>query len=106
VISREGGLTTRAFMAGTLQGLGSSLERYTNQSLNTITAGAGGTLATPELNKQQMAAGALGGGVGNAASVLADYYVKRAEQYQPVVEMPTGVEVELVFLKGFEVAKK
>ncbi|OYX36047.1 MAG: hypothetical protein B7Y99_02575 [Caulobacterales bacterium 32-69-10] len=106
VISREGGLTTKALVAGTLQGLGSSLERYTNQSLNTITAGAGGALQTPELNKSQMAAGALGGGVGNAASVLADYYIKRAEQYQPVIEMPTGVEVELVFLKGFEVAKK
>ncbi|MBW8879959.1 MAG: conjugal transfer protein TrbI [Asticcacaulis sp.] len=106
VISREGGLTTKAFLAGTLQGLGTSLERYTNQSLNTITAGAGGSLQTPELNKEQMASGALGGGIGNAASVLADYYIKRAEQYQPVIEMPTGVEVELVFLKGFEVARK
>ena len=35
--------------------------------------------------------------------MLADYYVKRAEQYQPVVEMPTGIEVELVFLSGFEI---
>ena len=39
----------------------------------------------------------------NAASTLADYYIKRAEQYQPVIEMPTGIEVEIVFLSGFQI---
>ena len=46
------------------------------------------------------------GGIGNAAGVLADYYVKRAEQYQPVIEMPTGIEVELVLLTGFQVQRQ
>jgi conjugal transfer pilus assembly protein TraB len=45
----------------------------------------------------------VGSGVSGAASMLADYYIKRAEQYQPVIEMPTGIEVELVFLAGFRV---
>lgn len=107
VVSREGGLTRRAMFAGTLQGLGSSLERYTSQNMNQIGVGANGALtgAAP-LDAGQLGAGALGGGVGNAASVLADYYVKRAEQYQPVIEMPTGIKVELVFLKGFEIGKR
>lgn len=104
VISREGGLTGRAMIAGTLQGLGNSLSRYTDQMSSSIGIGAGGSLtAPPRLEAGDVAAGAAGSGVANAAEMLADYYVKRAEQYQPVVEMPTGIEVELVFLSGFEI---
>jgi conjugal transfer pilus assembly protein TraB len=104
VISREGGLTGRAMIAGTLQGLGRSLSNYTDSVSNTIGIGAGGALtAPPPPDAGTVAAGAVGGGVANAAEMLADYYVKRAEQYQPVIEMPTGIEVELVFLSGFEI---
>lgn len=107
VISRDSGLMGRALVAGTLQGLGQAMENYTNRSLNGLSVGAGGQLeGAPPLKGGQVAAGAIGGGVGNAASTLADYWVKRAEQYQPVVEMPTGIEVELVFLTGFEVGPK
>jgi conjugal transfer pilus assembly protein TraB len=35
--------------------------------------------------------------------MLADCYIKRAEQYQPVIEMPTGISIEIVFLSGFQV---
>jgi len=31
---------------------------------------------------------------------VSKYLIERAEQYQPVVEMPTGIEVEIVFLDG------
>lgn len=105
VISREGGLTGRAMLAGTLQGLGNSLSKYTDAMTRSFGVGAGGTLsAPPALEARDVASGAVGSGVANAAEMLADYYVKRAEQYQPVVEMPTGIEVELVFLSGFEIA--
>ena len=42
----------------------------------------------------------LGQGVGDAADSVSKYLIERAEQYQPVVEMPTGIEVEIVFLDG------
>ncbi|OYW77512.1 MAG: hypothetical protein B7Z26_10315, partial [Asticcacaulis sp. 32-58-5] len=93
----------RALVAGTLQGLGNSLSQYTNQMNRSIGVTEGGMLATPQLNGSDVAAGAFGSGIGNAAGVLADYYVKRAEQYQPVIEMPTGISVEIVFLSGFQV---
>lgn len=105
VITREGGLTGRALVAGTLQGLGNSLSQYTNQMNRSIGVTEGGMLATPQLNGSDVAAGAVGSGIGNAAGVLADYYVKRAEQYQPVIEMPTGIEVELVLLTGFQIQR-
>ena len=106
VISREGGLTGRAMIAGTLQGLGNSLSSYTDRLTNSIGIGAGGALTAPEPPAAgDVAAGAAGAGVANAAEMLADYYINRAEQYQPVIGMPTGIEVELVFLSGFEIAR-
>ncbi len=45
-------------------------------------------------------AGMIGGAGGNAAQSLADYYIKRAEQYQPVVSLYAGTEVEVVFMEG------
>jgi conjugal transfer pilus assembly protein TraB len=106
VISREGGLTGRAMIAGTLQGLGNSLSSYTDRLTNSIGIGAGGALTAPEPPRAgDVATGAAGAGVANAAEMLADYYINRAEQYQPVIEMPTGIEVELVFLSGFEIAR-
>mgnify|MGYP000485568381 CR=1 FL=1 len=40
---------------------------------------------------------------GEAADTVSRYLIERAEQYQPVVEMPTGIEVEIVFLDGVHV---
>ncbi|MES3097748.1 conjugal transfer protein TraB, partial [Sphingomonas aerolata] len=43
---------------------------------------------------------ALGGGAQESGKDLGKYLIERAEQYQPVIEMPTGVDVEIVFLEG------
>jgi len=105
VVERAGGLTARAAVAGTLQGLGTTLSQNLNRSVGGINAvpGAGGILGSEKLSGSELARGAVGGGVSNAASMLAEYYIKRAEQYQPVIEMPTGIAVEIVFLSGFQV---
>ena len=50
-----------------------------------------------------LAAGGFGQGAGEAADTVSRYLIERAEQYQPVVEMPTGIEVEIVFLDGVHV---
>ena len=47
-----------------------------------------------------IAKGGIGEGVSQAGDMLSQYLIERAEQYQPVIEMPTGVEVEIVFLDG------
>ncbi|OYW78784.1 MAG: hypothetical protein B7Z26_09190 [Asticcacaulis sp. 32-58-5] len=105
VVERAGGLTARAAVAGTLQGLGTSLSQNMGRAVGGLnaTTGAGGLLGTEKLSGSEIAQGAAAGGVSNAASMLADYYIKRAEQYQPVIEMPTGINVEIVFLSGFQV---
>ena len=77
---RARGGVGRAMIAGTLQGLGNSLSNYTDSMTRQIGIGEGGGLsAPPRLQAGDVAAGAAGSGVANAASMLADYYVKRAD---------------------------
>ena len=51
----------------------------------------------------ELASASLSSGLGEAAGTLADYYVDRLEQYQPVIEMPTGIDVEIVFIRGAQI---
>lgn len=94
VVSREGGLVTNAGIAGALQGLSGAI------------SGAGGSAAgadgTADLAGIAAAAGAAAaaGGVQEAATTLSEYYINRAEQYQPVISLNGGTPVELVFLEG------
>ncbi|GGD82198.1 TrbI/VirB10 family protein [Croceicoccus mobilis] len=93
VVSREGGLTTQAFLAGLLGGAGSAFENSTR--LPTI---SDGDVELPSASTVGIMG--LGGGAKEAGTTLSDYLIERAEQYQPVVEMPTGANVEVVFLDG------
>ncbi len=98
VVSREGGLVTQAFIAGLAGGVGKAF------SLNTQSLLSGGNV-TVNGQRQQLGAGdiaqsSLGQGVGTAADTVSKYLIERAEQYQPVIEMPTGIDVEIVFLDG------
>ena len=42
----------------------------------------------------------LGAGASSAGQKVADYMIRRAEQYQPVVQLQAGTKVTLVFLEG------
>jgi conjugal transfer pilus assembly protein TraB len=42
----------------------------------------------------------IGNGVAQSADMVSKYLIERAEQYQPIIEMPTGIDVEIVFLEG------
>lgn len=39
-------------------------------------------------------------GAGNAAEKIADYYIKQAENMSPVLQIPGGTKVDVVFTKG------
>jgi conjugal transfer pilus assembly protein TraB len=52
------------------------------------------------LSPSDIAQGGLGQGVAQSGDMVSKYLIERAEQYQPVVEMPTGLDVEVVFLDG------
>ena len=98
VVSREGSLATQAFFAGLVGGIGRGFSANANAFLRGSTVASSGerdTLSTGDIIK-----GGLGEGVSAAGDRVSEYLIERAEQYQPVIEMPTGIEVEIVFLDG------
>lgn len=97
VVSREGTLVRNAAIAGVLQGIGQTA----SSSAQSIT-GSSGLDSTVTSIAGASAAGALGGGISGAANTLAQYYIQRAEQYQPVVSLYGGTSVEVVFLDGVD----
>ena len=95
VVSREGNLVSNAAIAGALAGLGESVSGG-----NAAISGSEG-LSSADIIKQA-GLSSVGGGIGSAANTLSEYYISRAEQYQPIVSLYGGTDVELVFLKGVD----
>ena len=98
VVSREGTLVTQAFIAGALGGFGRGFSANTNSvfsGTNISTDGKRSKLGTGDI-----LSGGIGEGVATAADSVSKYLIERAEQYQPVIEMPTGISVNVVFLDG------
>lgn len=98
VVSREGSLVTQAFLAGLVGGFGRGFSANTSSILsgtNISTNGQRDRLSTGEILE-----GGFGEGVAQTGDMVSQYLIERAEQYQPVIEMPTGIDVEIVFLEG------
>jgi conjugal transfer pilus assembly protein TraB len=92
---REGALLGRAAVAGTLSGIGSGISQsYTTSSISPL--GTTQTVPGSDVFKYGAAQGAA-----NAMEKLADYNIRRAEQYHPVIQLAAGQPVDVVFLKGF-----
>jgi conjugal transfer pilus assembly protein TraB len=98
VVSREGALVGQAFIAGLAGGFGRGFSANTDSMLtgNNVTING----KRQQLGLGDIAQGGLGQGVATSADLVSKYLIERAEQYQPVIEMPTGVDVEVVFLDG------
>lgn len=95
VVMRDGALVGRAFVGGLMSGLGQSIsDNYTETSISPL----GST--TSVKNGENLQYGAAQG-VSNAADMYAQYNIKRAEQYQPVIEVDAGTVVDVVFNQGF-----
>lgn len=100
VVSREGAAVTNAAIAGTLAGLGTGLGAAGQAQLGLDES------ATTTSIFQGAGVGAVAGGVENAATSLSEYYINRAEQYQPVISIYGGTNVELVFLEGVDLSNE
>jgi conjugal transfer pilus assembly protein TraB len=98
VVSREGGLVSQAFIAGLVGGFGRGFAANSNNALNQPNIIVDGK--RQDLSMGDIAKGGLGEGISETGDMVSKYLIERAEQYQPVIEMPTGVDVEIVFLEG------
>ena len=98
VVSREGNLVSQALLAGVIGGFGRGFSANANSLFSAPKTNADGSRGSLSLG--DIVGGGLGQGAGDAADTVSKYLIERAEQYQPVVEMPTGITVEIVFLDG------
>src|SRR3546814_8232791 len=97
-LSREGSLVTQAFIAGLAGGFGRGFSANANsvfQGTNITASGKREKLSTGEILE-----GGVGEGMAQTGDMVSKYLIERAEQYQPVIELPTGIDVEIVFLEG------
>ena len=60
---------------------------------------------TNALTNGEMLRSGAASGVGSALEKYADYYIKRAEQLQPVLQVQAGRKVNIVFTEGTEFGK-
>jgi conjugal transfer pilus assembly protein TraB len=92
---REGALLKRAFIAGSLSGFSQGIaSQYTTTALST-------TGAVTSVNNSDIFKFGAAQGVSNAMDKIADYNIRRADQYHPVIQLSAGTIVDVVFLKGF-----
>lgn len=92
---REGPMVRKAFWGNFWESIGEVGQRY-GTSYNTSPLG---TVATLEQAKIPLAAASSGGA--GAAKMYAQYTIKRAEMYHPIIQLPPATVVDVTFLKGF-----
>ena len=96
VVSREGALVEKAFLAGLVSGVGQGVSQaFAPQAVAT---GNGASVANSGLG--DIGRAGVGAGAASAGSKVADYMIRRAEQYQPVIQLRAGTRVSVVFLEG------
>ncbi len=97
VVSREGALVEKAFLAGVVSGVGQGVSQAFQPQA--VATGAGGA-AVANTGLGDIGRAGLGAGASSAGQKVADYMIRRAEQYQPVIQLQAGTKVTLVFLEG------
>ena len=103
VVDRSGQIIARAAMASFTQGLSQSIQAtLNNQTIEKIAkVGPEQTI----LNVDTFRNAGLQG-TSTAFDKLAEYYIKRAEQLQPVIQVAAGRVVDVVFLKTVKLGEK
>lgn len=98
VISREGDFVVKSFFAGLTSGFG---DAFAKSMVTPVTLNGATASTNPQMD--DIAAQGLGKGIKHSGNTLSNYLIKRAEQYQPVISIPSGIEVELVFHEGVKI---
>ncbi|MBY0463164.1 MAG: TraB/VirB10 family protein [Alphaproteobacteria bacterium] len=94
---RAGEMMRNSLVGGFFSGMAKFITQAQNPMTFTPVAPFGQT--NPLSHEQMLKAGA-GQGTGSALERYADFYIKRAEQMQPVLQVAAGREVNIVFTEG------
>jgi conjugal transfer pilus assembly protein TraB len=102
LVDRSGPAMRNAFIGGFVGGMGNF---FTSQQSTPLSVVGGGIANINPMTTQHLLQAGAGKGVGNAMEKLSDFYIKRAEQLQPVLEIEAGRRVDIVFTNGFDMAQ-
>jgi conjugal transfer pilus assembly protein TraB len=98
IVSREGDMVLKSFVAGIASGFGNGVSEFSRPQTSLL--GSNSTLSDGQ-KARNLLNGGLGSGLNSGSNSLAEFFIKRAEQYQPVISVNEGVEVNIVFIEGF-----
>lgn len=99
VVMRNNKLIWNAGVSGILSGIGNAMQQATTtQSVSPLGV-------TSAIKPGRVFEHSAYGGANSALSKLADYYIKLADMYHPIVQIHAGAEVNIVFLKGFSLTE-
>jgi len=96
VVSKQGSMLARALVAGFLQGIGQAFQ----QSQQNVSISPLGQTSSIAPNSSTILRYGIGGGVGQATTKLAEFYMKMANQMFPVIVINAGRTANIIFLKG------
>lgn len=99
LVDKAGEQVRNAFIGGFVGGMGEFLSS-TIKSGGISTTPFGSVSQMNPLNKGQMLQNGVGQGASRAFEKFADFYMKRAEQLQPVLQVAAGRVVDIVFTQG------
>lgn len=99
-VMRNGKILTMAGISGMLSGFGSALAQGSQtQSISPLGA-------TTTVSPSQVWQSGAYTGASTAMGQLASYYIKRADQYHPVIDIGSGTVATVIFQTGFSLLPK
>ena len=102
LVSKQGKMLSRGILAGFASGFGGAVESA-NSTAGVI---AGGTFTVSRKSSRDLVKTGVGGGAGEAGRLLAEYYLKLAEEVFPVIEIDAGRRVDVIITEGTELVPK
>ena len=101
VVSMSDKHLKNAVIGGVLSGFSNSAKRQNGLQITPL-----GAVSTKKKGMQDMAQDGLLSGTSSAAEKLADYHIRLAENISPVILVPGGTKVDIVFTKSVEIGSR
>lgn len=102
VASKEGQFLARSLWGGVFAGIGSVLSPA-NRAAH---SGAFLAIGSPETPKtQDLFKSGFAESANNSLTKLSEYYIQRAEQIQPIIQVAAGQKVDVIFTEGVAIDK-
>ena len=103
VVSKQGAVLAKSFMAGFAGGLGSA---FTPQPVQSLNLGGGSQQSFQMPSVDQVAGSGIAKGLNQSSQALSQFYIRLAEQMFPIVELDAGRKMTIILLKGVDLKQE